>query len=95
VVSLGLAADELDVAGVPSKVHKAFDEALTCTANECYVGASMLIRKTLEAVCEDRAAKGGDLKARINDLKTKVTLPNELFEAKPNGRAKPWIDQMN
>jgi hypothetical protein len=69
------------VAGVPSNVHKAFDEALTCTANECYVGAGMLIRKTLEAVCQDRAAKGSDLKARINDLKTKVTLPNELFEA--------------
>jgi hypothetical protein len=31
--------------------------------------------------CKDRAANGGDLKARINDLKTKLTLPNELFEA--------------
>ena len=72
---------DFDVAGVPEKVRKAFDEALTCTANECYVGAGMLIRKTLEAVCEDRAAQGKDLKARISDLKTKLTLPNELFEA--------------
>jgi Domain of unknown function (DUF4145) len=72
---------DFDVAGVPTKVWKAFDEALTCTANECYVGAGMLIRKTLEAVCEDRAAQGKDLKARVTDLKTKLTLPNELFEA--------------
>ena len=72
---------KFDVAGVPVKVHKAFDEALTCTANECYVGAGMLIRKTLEAVCEDRAAQGNNLKARINDLKSKLTLPNELFDA--------------
>lgn len=38
-------------------------------------------RKTLEAVCEDRAAQGKDLKARVNDLRTKLTLPSELFEA--------------
>jgi hypothetical protein len=70
-----------DVTGVPEKVRKALDEALTCAANECYVGAAMLIRKTLEAVCEDRAASGKDLKARIGDLKGKLTLPKELFEA--------------
>jgi hypothetical protein len=72
---------DFDVAGVPAKVHKAFDEALTCTANECYVAAGMLIRKTLEAVCEDRGAQGKDLWLRINDLKTKLMLPNALFEA--------------
>jgi hypothetical protein len=72
---------DFDVTGVPEKVRSAFDEALTCTANECYIGAGMLIRKTLEAVCEDRAAQGSNLKVKINDLKTKVTLPNELFDA--------------
>ncbi len=41
----------------------------------------MLIRKTLEAVCEDRGATGGNLKDRISDLKTELTLPNALFEA--------------
>lgn len=41
----------------------------------------MLIRKTLEAVCEDRSAVGKNLKERIADLKGKVTLPTALFEA--------------
>lgn len=66
---------------IPDKVRRTFDEALTCAANECYVGAGMLIRKTLEAVCEDLAATGGSLKARIADLKTRVTLPTALFDA--------------
>lgn len=72
---------DFDSSGLPPKVLKAFDEALTCTANECYVGAGMLIRKTLEAVCEDRQTTGANLKERIADLRTKVTLPVELFDA--------------
>lgn len=72
---------DFDSANVPDKVRRAFDEALTCQANECYVAAGMLIRKTLEAVCTERNAKGESLKVRIGDLRSKVTLPNELFEA--------------
>lgn len=72
---------DFDASGVPPKVKNAFDEALNCAANECYVAAGMLIRKTLEAVCDDRAATGSNLKDRIADLRNKVTLPNELFEA--------------
>lgn len=38
----------------------------------------MMIRKTLEALCEDRGAQGADLKARLKDLETKIVLPQEL-----------------
>ncbi len=72
---------EFDSTNIPDKVRRAFDEALTCAANECYVAAAMLIRKTLEEVCNERSARGDNLKGRIGDLRTKVTLPNELFEA--------------
>lgn len=70
-----------DTTEIPEKVRRAIEEALTCAANECYVGAAMLIRKSLEAVCQDRQATGKDLKARITDLQKKVTLPSELFDA--------------
>ena len=40
-----------------------------------------MIRRTLEEICEDRDAKGKDLKDRIKDLKTKVILPQDLFDA--------------
>jgi hypothetical protein len=72
---------DFDTSGVPQRASSAFDEALTCAANECYVAAGMLIRKTLEAVCEHHAAKGTTLADRIADLKTKVILPSILFEA--------------
>lgn len=72
---------DFDGTDVPERVFKAFDEALSCTANECYVGAAMLIRKTLEAVCEERQAVGKNLKDRILELQNKVTLPKDLFDA--------------
>jgi hypothetical protein len=40
----------------------------------------MMVRKTLELLCEDRGAAGKDLKSRIESLRAKVLLPKELFE---------------
>lgn len=39
-----------------------------------------MVRKTLEALCRDRKAEGGDLKARLTALRAKVVLPDELLE---------------
>ncbi len=40
----------------------------------------MMVRKTLEAACDDRGAGGKNLYDRIESLRTKVTLPNELLD---------------
>jgi hypothetical protein len=72
---------QFDTGSVPWRVASAFDEALTCAAHECYIAAGMLIRKTLEAVCQDRQAKGDNLFQRIGDLRTKIVLSHELFDA--------------
>jgi len=40
----------------------------------------MMIRKTLDLLCIDKGAKGGDLKDRIASLKLKVLISQELFE---------------
>ena len=40
-----------------------------------------MVRRTLEEICEDKGAKGGNLKARITDLESKIVLPRELLEA--------------
>jgi hypothetical protein len=40
-----------------------------------------MIRRTFEEICEERGAVGKDLKTRIHDLKTKILLPQELFDA--------------
>jgi Domain of unknown function (DUF4145) len=37
------------------------------------------VRKTLEELCRDRQAAGGNLKERIRALSTKIVLPQELL----------------
>jgi len=58
----------------------ALEEAITCHANECFVAAAIMVRKTLEELCRERSAQGKDLKERIRDLGTKIVLPRELLD---------------
>ncbi len=66
---------------IPASIIKTFDEAVTCHAQKCFVASAIMIRRTLEEICEERGAVGKDLNARIHDLKTKTLLPQELFDA--------------
>jgi len=66
---------------IPAGILETFDEAITCHAAGCFVAAAIMIRRTLEEICEDRGATGKDLKDRIGDLRTKIVLPQELFDA--------------
>jgi heterodisulfide reductase subunit B len=43
------------------------------------MAAAMMVRKTLEELCEAQGAKGENLKARLRSLGTKVVLPTELM----------------
>lgn len=66
---------------LPARILKSFSEAISCHAAECYVAAALMVRRTLEELCEERGASGANLKARLNDLKGKIVIPQELFEA--------------
>jgi hypothetical protein len=66
---------------IPASIIKTFDEAVTCHAQNCFVASAIMIRRTLEEICEERGAVGKDLKTRIHDLQTKTLLPQELFDA--------------
>jgi hypothetical protein len=66
---------------IPASIIKTFDEAVTCHAQNCFVASAIMIRRTLEEICEERGAVGKNLKTRIHDLKTKILLPQELFDA--------------
>jgi hypothetical protein len=72
---------DFDPTDVPAKVLQTFEEALTCHATGCYIAAGMLIRKTLEQVCEERGAAGKTLQEKLSALKGKVILPEALFSA--------------
>lgn len=71
---------DFDATNIPSSVLKALEEAITCHAGACYVATAIMVRKTLEALCEDRGAKGSNLKERIKALGGKILLPAELLE---------------
>ncbi len=66
---------------IPEAILKTFNEAVTSHAQTCFVASAIMIRRTLEEICDERGANGKDLKERINDLKAKVVLPPELFDA--------------
>lgn len=72
---------DFDATNVPPDVLKALKEAITCHANECFIAAAIMVRKTLEELCRDRGATGANLKERIAALRSKVVLPDELLEA--------------
>lgn len=69
-----------DKENVPDKVLNAFQEAVTCHANNCFIASAIMIRKSLEEVCSDRGATGKNLYARLQDLGTKIVVPKELIE---------------
>ena len=66
---------------IPDNIKEALSEAIACHSEECYVAASIMVRRTLEELCEDKNASGDNLKERLKSLKDKVILPGELFSA--------------
>jgi hypothetical protein len=71
---------DFDTSDIPPTITSAFEEAITCHSNHCFVAAAIMVRKTLEELCRDRKAKGGNLKDRIKDLRSQVVLPNDLLD---------------
>ncbi|MEO7992744.1 MAG: DUF4145 domain-containing protein [Chryseolinea sp.] len=71
---------EFDSVGIPDNVLRAFEEAVKCHANQCFIASAIMLRKTLEEICADRKATGDNLKKRLKDLGAKIFIPKELVE---------------
>lgn len=71
---------DFDATNIPAAVQSAFEEAIKCHAQSCFVASAIMVRKTLEELCRDRNAAGPNLKERIKALVTKVVLPEELLQ---------------
>jgi hypothetical protein len=65
---------------IPESIKSAFEEALICHSNNCFVSSAIMIRKTLEEICSDKNSSGDNLFKRIENLKSKIVLPQELIE---------------
>jgi len=66
---------------LPDKLISTLKEAISCHAAGAYRASAMMVRRLLEEICDESGATGKDLHARIEALKSKITLPEELFEA--------------
>jgi hypothetical protein len=69
-----------DTADIPPSVCAALEEAITCYANECFVAAAIMVRKSLEELCDAQNATGGNLKEKIEALSKTLLLPRDLLE---------------
>ena len=71
---------DFDATNIPAAVQSAFEEAIKCHAQNCFVASAIMVRKTLEELCRDRNAAGPNLRERIKALGAKVVLPQELLD---------------
>lgn len=65
---------------IPERIKAAFDEALVCQSNNCFISSAIMIRKTLEEICVDKETKGDNLFKKIENLKSAIVLPKDLIE---------------
>jgi len=72
---------DFDTTDVPPEVTATLEEAITCHAVGAFRAAAIMVRRSLEALCEDRQATGANLKERIRSLGSKVMIPSELLDA--------------
>jgi hypothetical protein len=72
---------EFDPSGIPEEIVRSFKEALICHGAGCYRACALMVRRTLEEICQDRAITASNLKQRIVTLGTKIVIPKELIDA--------------
>ena len=80
VASLPAERLDFDAANLPAPILRSFEEAITCHAAACYVAAALMVRKTMEELCLDQKAIGGNLKEKIAALGKTIVLPKDLLE---------------
>jgi hypothetical protein len=71
---------DFDATNIPADVKEALEEAIECHAHESYIAAAIMVRKTLEELCREKGATGDNLKARIEDLGSKIMIPKALLD---------------
>lgn len=71
---------DFDASSIPQPVVDAFEEAIKCHAQQCFVASAIMVRKGLEMICADRAATGDNLHQRIVALGDKVVLPKAMLD---------------
>lgn len=72
---------DFNAEGLPAKLLATLQEAISCHAAGAFRASAMMVRRLLEEICDESGATGKDLHARLITLRSKITLPEELFDA--------------
>jgi len=72
---------DFNLDNLPSACGETLKEAIACHAAGAHRAAAMMVRRLLEEICEHNSAVGKNLHERLESLKKKVILPQELFDA--------------
>ena len=65
---------------IPQNIINTFEQAITCHSTGCFVASAIMVRRTLEEVCVNQGTKGNNLKERIEDLESKITISKEFLD---------------
>lgn len=71
---------DFDTTDIPAKVVSTLEEAISCHSHQLYVSSAIMVRRTIEEICEDKKAQGKNLKERIVDLGKKIIIPQEFID---------------
>lgn len=66
---------------IPPSLTRTLREALTCHANGAYRASAMMVRRLLEELCHEAGVEATNLHSRLKELRSQITLPEELFDA--------------
>ena len=72
---------DFDNLSVPEKIAESLKEAIVCLAVGCFRASALMIRRTLEEICEDKGAQGANLKKKIENLSNYIIVPHALIAA--------------
>jgi uncharacterized protein DUF4145 len=72
---------DFDSTNLPPNILSSLEEAIKAQAAACYRASALMIRRTLEELCDDKKAVGSDLKKRLASLSGSVVIPKELLDA--------------
>lgn len=70
----------IDYTGVPENIKTAFESAVRTRTIDSAI-CILSLRRTLEMICKDKGAEGGDLKSKIQNLIDKKVLPEMMNDA--------------
>jgi hypothetical protein len=72
---------DFDSDNLPPALLATLREAISCHSAGAYRAAAMMVRRLLEEICVLNNAHGSNLHQRLEALKTRIVLPQALFEA--------------